>query len=71
MAADIRLGDRVEVLDPGLAELRRIMRQATGREPTPNHHGLLQEIDDETGYVLFDDTGQTAPYPLTALRRRA
>lgn len=61
-------GDAVEVLDPALAELRTIMRKATGREPAPNHHGVVKQIEDDTAYVLFDDTGQLAPYPLSEVR---
>ena len=68
---EVREGDPVEVLDPGLAEIRRIMRAATGREPAPNHRGVVQETHGGTAYILFDDTQQLAPYPLSQVRRRS
>lgn len=56
-------GDRVLVTDPGLAQLRAIMRQATGQEPAPNHHGTVDEVwEDGTVLINFDD-GMGAPYP--------
>jgi hypothetical protein len=67
--ADVSVDERVEVLDEDLAQLREIMRQATGREPAPNHHGTVERIDDGIAYILFDDTGQLAPYPLAQVRR--
>ncbi len=68
--AEVSVGDQVAVIDPGLAQLREIMRRATGREPAPNHHGVVEEIQGDTAYVLFDDTGQLAPYPLAEVQRR-
>lgn len=63
-------GDRVLVTDPGLSSLRMIMRQATGVEPPPNHHGTVEEIWDDgaTIRITFDD-GVAAPYPVVDVRR--
>lgn len=68
MAAEFSPGDRVYVTDPGLAQLRAIMRQATGQEPPPNHHGTVDEIWDDAVLIVFDSeagpaTGNAAPYP--------
>lgn len=62
----MNVGDRVEVLDPYLAQMREIMRSA-GIEPEPNHLGVIDEIHDQTAYVLFDD-GMLAPYSLHEMR---
>lgn len=68
-------GDRVYVTDPGLAQMREIMRQATGTEPAPNHHGTVEEVWDDDGMVLiiFDEdgveaAGNAAPYPVSEVR---
>jgi hypothetical protein len=67
-------GDRVYVTDAGLAQLREIMRQATGSEPAPNHHGTVQEIwEDGTVLIAFDEggveaAGNAAPYPPNEVR---
>lgn len=60
-------GDRVLVTDPGLASLRRIMREATGAEPDPNHHGTVDEVEHGLVYIIFDD-GIEAPYPPDEVR---
>jgi hypothetical protein len=60
-------GNRVWVTDPALAQLREIMRCATGREPKPNHHGTVEEVEDGMAYINFDD-GVQAPYPLDEVR---
>lgn len=64
---DFKPGDRVYVTDPGLAELRRIMRQF-GHEPQPNHHGTVNEVHDDHILIYFDSDegpgqGTSAPYP--------
>lgn len=65
----IKSGDRVYVTDEGLAHIREIMRQATGEEPPPNHHGTVDEVwgDDDMVLIIFDD-GQAAPYPSAEVR---
>lgn len=64
----IEAGDRVYVTDPGLAQLREIMRRTTGVEPKPNHHGTVDEVwADGTVLINFDDGG-AAPYPLDEVR---
>lgn len=66
-------GDRVYVTDPGLAELRAIMRSG-GHEPFPNHHGTVAEIwDDGMVLIHFDSEdgegqGSGAPYPVEDVR---
>jgi hypothetical protein len=70
--ARVQVGDRVYVNDPGLAQLRDIMRRATGKEPPPNHYGIVDALwDDAEGTVLitFDEdgvvgAGNSAPYPI-------
>lgn len=64
--SDLRPGDRVADLNPGLAALRAIMRQHTGREPEPNHLGVIDKIDGDMAYVTYDD-GLYAPCPLSQL----
>lgn len=62
-------GERVMVNDPALASLRDIMRNATGDEPKPNHHGTVYElwpseegvIEEDRVLIYFDDGG-SAPY---------
>ena len=65
---EFKPGDRVYVTDQALAELRAIMRRATGQEPEPNHHGTVEEVEaDGTIGIIFDD-GQWAPYPPAEVR---
>ncbi len=69
MMADVKVGDRVYVTDPALASLRRIMREASGTEPAPNHHGTVDEVDGGMAYIIFDGedgpaTSNCAPYPI-------
>lgn len=64
------VGDLVEVLDEGLAMLRRLMPNMP-----PNHHGKVSEIwDDGTILVEFPLSGenhsQAAPYPASMVRKR-
>lgn len=65
-------GDRVYVTDPGLRELRQIMRGG-GYKPFPNHHGTVHEIDGDEIEIWFDNEegeglGSGAPYPLAEVR---
>lgn len=71
--AEFHPGDRVYVIDPGLAMLRRIMRDATGQEPPPNHHGTVHEVWDDAVLIHFDSEdgpgqGSAASYPLGEVR---
>lgn len=65
------VGDLVEVLDEGLAMLRRICP-----DQPPNHHGRVAEIKDDTIMVEFpidgsyEDHSQVAPYPVSMVRKR-
>lgn len=74
--SDFRAGDRVYVTDPGLAQLRAIMRHATGNEIV-NHHGTVESVLDDDGVVMllivFDEdgvagAGNAAPYPPSEVR---
>jgi len=70
--APLKVGDRVYVNDPGLAQLREILRRATGTEPPPNHHGIVDAFwddDERTVLITFDvdgvvGAGSSAPYPI-------
>lgn len=64
----LKIGDRVAVNDPFLAQMREIMRR-NGHEPQPNHTGYIEEIHGEDAYIIFDDTGSMAPYPLADCQR--
>lgn len=55
------------VLDPGLANLRRIMSSATGRPAPANHHGTVVEVWSDSVLIDFDD-GMGAPYPFALVR---
>ena len=59
-------GDRVYVTDPGLAELRAMMRQF-GHDPAPNHHGTVDYVEGDLVVITFDD-GNAAPYPADEVR---
>jgi hypothetical protein len=62
-------GDRVFVIDEGLARLRAIMKQVTGEEPSPNHHGTVEEIwDNGNTLLIYFDDGGGAPYPVEDVR---
>lgn len=60
-------GDRVRVTDPALAQLREIMRKATGQEAPPNHHGTVYRVEGDEVLINFDDGG-CAPYPAAEVR---
>lgn len=60
-------GDRVYVTDPGLERLREIMRDVTGKEPPPNHHGTVAKLWGASVLINFDD-GCAAPYPVSEVR---
>lgn len=66
--SDFKPGDRVYVTDPALAQLRAIMRNATGQEPVPNHHGTVEEVWDDGVYLIHFDDGGGAPYPQDEMR---
>lgn len=68
---DLKVGDDVEVLDEGLAMLRRLCP-----DQPPNHHGRIEAIDGDTITVEFpidgsyDGHSQSAPYPRSEVRKR-
>lgn len=64
----LKKGDPVEVLDPGLAMLRKLCP-----DQPPNHLGRVDRIDGETVYVEFPIGGsyehsQVATYPSSMVR---
>lgn len=63
MTSKFNKGDRVGVSDPALAQMRAIMRSATGEEPAPNHHGTVEEVWDSGDILIHFDDGCGAPYP--------
>ncbi len=68
----LQVGDRVAVDDAGLAELRRIMRDATGEEPPPNNEGVIEQVwarDGNVTCLIEFDNGGGAPYPASEIRR--
>lgn len=68
---ELNIGDEVEVLDEGLAMLRRMCPGMP-----PNHHGRVQEVNGDSIMVEFpidgsyDEHSQMAPYPRGQVRRR-
>jgi hypothetical protein len=70
---EFKPGDRVYVTDPGLAAMRKIMAQATGKD-VPNHHGTVASIwDDGSVLIMFDEdgvegAGNAAPYVAEEVR---
>lgn len=61
-------GDRVYVTDPYLARIREIMRNATGEEPAPNHHGTVEEVWDSGDILIHFDDGTGSPWPPDQVR---
>ena len=70
-AAGFKAGDRVYVTDPALAQLRAIMRNATGVDPKPNHHGTVEEVWGNHSVLIYFDDGGGAPYPIAEVRHLA
>ena len=70
MSADFKKGDKVLVTDPGLAQLRAIMRDATGKEPEPNHHGVVEEVWDDGNILIHFEDGTGSPWPPSMVRLR-
>ena len=73
----LQVGDQVEVMDVGLAQLRAIMVQC-GNDPGPNNYGVVAEIwDDGTILIEFpigdddqEEHSQVSPYPPSQVRKR-
>ncbi len=68
---EFKPGDRVLVTDPALAAMRDIMRNATGQEPPPNHHGTVDAIWGDGSVLINFDDGMGAPYPPHEVRHLA
>ena len=71
--SNLKVGDNVEVLCPGLAILRSLCP-----DMPPNHHGTVHEIMDDGGIMVCfpigdedpEDHSQIAPYPPEQVRKR-
>jgi len=68
----MNIGDKVEVMDPGLIQLMSIMPPGT----KPNNVGYIKELwDDGDALIEFpigdddmEEHSQVAPYPTTMLK---
>lgn len=68
---EFKPGDRVYVIDEGLAQMRAIMARSTGIEK-PNHHGTVDEVWENGATLLINfDDGVGAPYPVNEVRALA
>lgn len=61
----MKIGDRVTVQDEGLEMLASTMRKYGHAPKVPNNVGVIDEIQGDTAFIIFDDSGQCAPYFLT------
>lgn len=59
-----KIGDRVTVRDEGLDMLASVGRKYGFAPEVPNNIGVIDDIREDMAYVIFDDSGQCAPYPL-------
>lgn len=60
----IKIGDHVVVQDEGLAKLNEIMYRNGFASSVPNNTGIVESIENGFAYIIFDDSGQCAPYYL-------
>lgn len=58
------IGDRVTVKDEGLEMLAAVSRKWGFTPEVAINVGVIEEIWDDTAYIIFDDSGQCAPYLL-------
>jgi len=73
---DLKVGDPIEVIDPGLIMLQQFAPPGS----MPNNHGYVKELNyGEHNDVLvefpigddpMDEHSQVAPYPLSMIRKR-
>jgi len=70
---ELKVGDKVEVMCPGLAQLRALM----GPDEPPNNVGIIAEDwEDEDAYLINfpigdddpEEHSQAAPYPKDMVR---
>jgi len=77
MTTDFKVGDRVYVIDPALAQLRAVMAKFSDTEPPPNNHGTIIDVGhDGSLIVCFDEDGEeaagnAAPYHPSEVRHLA
>lgn len=60
----LKIGDHVAVNDEGLASLRAILTKYGMTPAVPNNTGFIDDIKEDMAYIIFDDSGQCAPYYL-------
>ena len=67
MENNLKVGDKVQVLDQGLLMLQKFAPHGA----KPNNHGVIAEIEDDTVKVEFpigdddpEEHSQIAPYPI-------
>jgi hypothetical protein len=70
MSEELQVGDDVEVIDEGLAMLRKLCP-----DQPPNHHGRVDSISDDLIYVEFPIDGSyehshSSPYPKSKVIKR-
>lgn len=71
-----KVGDRVEVLDPGLIQLYEIMKRSNP-DIQPVNLGRIVEVLEEEEYLIefsigddpIEEHSQVAPYPGSLLRK--
>jgi hypothetical protein len=75
VVSELRVGDKVKVLDQGLAMLQAVMRRV-GEDPDPNNIGWVHEIRGDDILVAFpigdddmEEHSQVAPYPRCKVRK--
>ncbi|MCK9434817.1 MAG: hypothetical protein M0R32_08390 [Candidatus Cloacimonetes bacterium] len=74
----MKIGDPVEVLDPGLKMLREMMASMSKKPVKPNHYGTVQDIDEQGNIIVEfpigndnpEEHSQVAPYPPNMVRLR-
>jgi hypothetical protein len=76
---NLKIGDKVEVMDAGLAMLNATMERITGKKQKPNNYGVVSEIEDGGKTILVEfpigdddpeEHSQVAPYPSHQVKLR-
>lgn len=75
MAQHFKVGDKVEVLDPGLLMMQKFAPPGAA----PNNHGVIEEIWEEDNMAIInfpigdddpEEHSQSAPYNFDVIRLR-
>jgi len=76
---NLKVGDKVEVMDSGLLMLKVTMERITGKKQKPNNYGVVSEILDSGKTIMVDfpigdddpeEHSQCAPYPANLVKLR-